>query len=136
MTLIYMFSLSQKTEYAVIFLIALSKIQKGEYLSLSQISKYYNLPYRFLSQIASQFKKIKIVKSKEGSGGGYFLALPAEKITLWQVISLIEGETGLISCLKGKPCDKTNTCELRNVWLDIQNQIQAVLEKYTLKDLI
>jgi Rrf2 family protein len=130
-----MFSLSQKTEYAVIFLIALAKEKNKKYLSLNTISKLYDLPYRFLSVIAGDLKKAGIINSREGVNGGYYLIKDPVKISLFQVINLIEGETGLISCLKGKPCEKQDSCQLKKIWEDIQTGVEGVLKKYTLADL-
>jgi Rrf2 family protein len=128
-----MIQISLKSEYGLLFLFALSE-QKDKCLSLSEISKKYHLPYRFLSQIASVLKKENVIGSKEGKRGGYYLINPLNKLTLHKIISLLDGEPGLIACLRDKKCLQENTCILKSRWLAIQSEIENILTKYTLAD--
>ncbi len=130
-----MLQISQKSEYAILFLLTLAK-SSDKFLSLSKISKLNNLPYRFLSKIASELKKAKFINSKEGVGGGYFLTKSPENINLLEIINLIDGEPGLIRCQRDKTCARSDICQIKDVWNQIQEKIENILNNYTLKDLM
>lgn len=130
-----MLQISQKSEYAIIFLLSLAKSQ-DQYLSLTKIAKLNNLPYRFLSVIAGELKNAKFIDSKEGQSGGYFLTKKPQAINLLEVINLIDGQTGLIRCQREKTCARSNICHIKSVWNNIQEKIENILKNYTLKDLL
>jgi Rrf2 family protein len=63
----------------------------GEPLRIRQIAGRHRIPSRFLVQILLQLKGAGLVSSTRGAAGGYRLARPPERITLWDVMSVIEG---------------------------------------------
>ncbi len=67
-----MISVSKKVEYGLAFVLYLSR-KTGEIISLRQAATQLDLPYRFLSQVATELGKAEIVESKEGKSGGYRL---------------------------------------------------------------
>ena len=129
-----MFKLSRAVEYSIIFLISLNKA-KGVPVSLTKASKTKGLPLKYLEKIAQQLKTKKIIKSKEGTKGGYLLTKKTSQISLKQIITAVEGNKGLVSCIHGQ-CDLSNICSHRSVWLKLNNVLTKELEKITLKDFL
>lgn len=129
-----MFKLSKATEYAIILLKNLNE-GKGIVLSLGIIAKNNGLPLRFLERVASQLKSKKIIKSKEGLGGGYFLAKNPKLINLREVIKAVEGNKGLVSCIYGK-CLSKNKCSHQQVWHKLQIILEKEVAKIKLKDFL
>jgi len=130
-----MLQISLKSEYGLLFLLTLAR-RKGECLSLTKISSYQKLPYRYLSQIAIDLKNAGLVESREGARGGYSLTKHPQDVKLSDVITILDGETGLIQCQRGKSCALSNTCQIKGVWQKIQTEIGEVLRKYTIQDLL
>ena len=59
---------------------------KGEKLAEAQ-----DIPLQFLEHILLELKHARLVRARRGARGGYWLAKPAEEITLADVIRAVEG---------------------------------------------
>jgi len=122
-----MFVVSRETEYAI-FLINFLK-DKNEPISLSHISRHSGLSRQFLAKVAGRLKSAKILASKEGARGGYWLRASPDKISLWRIFDLCEGDKRIVSCFK-KHSDCVRRCHLRRFWRrlekDIQRQLKAI----------
>ncbi len=82
-----------KTEYACIAILELARRHgSGVPVRLREIAELQGIPPRFLVQILLQLKGAGLVTSTRGASGGYLLAKAPEKITLGEVMTLIEGD--------------------------------------------
>jgi Rrf2 family protein len=84
--------LSAKTEYACLAMLQLAEeYAGGEPLQIRRIADEHGIPARFLVQILLQLKGGSLVVSTRGAAGGYRLARLPAKITLGEVIEVMEG---------------------------------------------
>lgn len=60
-------------------------------MQIKDISSQNNIPVQYLAQIFSQLVKSEIIKSVRGKNGGYELARPPAKITVFEILELLEG---------------------------------------------
>jgi Rrf2 family protein len=132
--------LSKRGEYGLKALIDLAS--QGNPQSLVQIrdiAQRQQIPVKFLEQIMLAMKNGGILRSRAGIGGGYYLARPADEITLGQVVRLLEGPLAPIACVSQMAyercvCENEATCGLRLAMLDVRNAIANILDKTTLAD--
>jgi Rrf2 family transcriptional regulator, cysteine metabolism repressor len=111
--------LSAKSEYALLALLELSPhYASGEPLQIRQIASQQSIPDRYLEQLLATLRRAGLVKSQRGARGGYILARDPWKITLYDVVSCIEGFEP-----QADPPQVSDTPE-------------GVLQKYTLQDLV
>ncbi|MGC4001687.1 MAG: Rrf2 family transcriptional regulator [Pirellulales bacterium] len=81
-----------KTEYACIAMLELAQHHGGgEPIRIRDIADRHGIPARFLVQILLQLKGAGLVVSTRGAGGGYQLAKVPDKISLGEVMAVIEG---------------------------------------------
>lgn len=88
---------------AVIFIASRpdSKINTG----LKQISEELRIPRPYLAKILQTLSKKKILHSSKGPHGGFFLLIPAGKLTLMNIIEAIDGGDFFDSCyVTGERC--------------------------------
>ena len=86
---------TSKTLYSLHFLCALTikgKNSPQKPVHLREIAKEYEIPFKFLEQIAILMKSIGLVKGTRGKAGGYQLAETPESIDLSRIIKATEGE--------------------------------------------
>ena len=82
-----------KTEYACIAVLELAhSFERHEPVRIRDIADRHGIPSRFLVQILLQLKGAGLVQSTRGASGGYQLAKPPDEITLFEVMSVIEGQ--------------------------------------------
>ena len=130
-----MFKISKSCEYAILFLVNLTKEASNQQVKLKIITKQTGLPYKFLSRIVLKLKKAKIIASKKGIKGGYFLTKKPQNISLISIIQAVEGKRGLASCVYGR-CSLAANCFHQRIWLRLQNTLDKELAKIKLSDLV
>ncbi len=130
--------LSCKSEYALLALLELAAhYSQGEPLQIRQIAEHQNIPDRYLEQLLATLRRAGLVRSQRGAKGGYILARAPWQITLFDVVSCLEGIDG------GAPpgplalADRRTLEEqiVRELWQEADAAAKAVLQSYTLKDL-
>jgi len=130
--------ISYKSDYALKAVLDLALCYEGrEPVSIHDTAKRIDAPVKFLEQIFSGLKSHGVIESRRGSNGGYLLAKPPEKITVGEIIRLIEGPTEPISCVKQDytGCEEMYTCVFRNIWKDIHDATSQVIDRVNFRDL-
>jgi len=134
--------LSKRGEYALRAMIDLASwTQERSHMPIKEIAERENIPIKFLEQILLTMKNAGLVSSRMGVNGGYYLAKPAEQITLGQIIRLLDGPLAPIRCVSQmayEPCScpDESTCGLRSVMFDVRNSISDILDHKTLADVV
>jgi Rrf2 family protein len=135
--------LSKKGEYALRSLINLGiAAEVGRSLvQVAELAESEQLPVKFLEQIMQALKEAGFVESVRGKFGGYRLAKPAGKITIGQVVRVIDGPLAPIGCVSQTAYEKCTCpdeahCGLRMLMLDVRNAIAGILDRYTLADVV
>jgi Rrf2 family cysteine metabolism transcriptional repressor len=83
--------LTTKSEYTILALIYLARQHPDHFVKMEAIYAEYGIPKKYLEQLFFILKRSGYIKAKRGAEGGYCLAKPPEKITLAEVIRLMDG---------------------------------------------
>lgn len=133
---------SAKAEYACLAMLELA-MRHGEPkpVRLSDIADKHAIPQRFLVQILLQLKGAGLVNSTRGAAGGYQLSRDPDQITLAHILDIIDHPDPL-NAPGSRPTSRKQSEQtplmiaLRNVWQEIINSRQAILERTTLATLV
>jgi len=137
--------LSKRGEYGLRAMIALAEPEENgnapQMMQIKDISAREKIPSKYLEQILLTLKNSGFLHSKMGIGGGYYLAKPAQEITLGQIFRLLDGPVAPIKCVSQiayEPCNcpDERTCGLRLVMGDVRNAIANILDNTTLADVV
>lgn len=127
--------LSSKSEYALLALVELSEqYTSNEPLQIRQIASSQNIPDRYLEQLLATLRRAGLVRSQRGARGGYLLAKAPWQITLYDIVSCIEGFD-----VKGEATTTLTTSDgmvIAEIWQEVCHAAESVLQKYTLQDLL
>jgi Rrf2 family protein len=132
--------LSKRGEYGLRAMIDLATWDhKTPVVQIKEIADRQQIPPKFLEQILLNLKNAGLLHSKMGVGGGYYLAKPADEITLGHIVRVLDGPLAPIRCVSQmayEPCGCPNeeTCGLRMVMLDVRNVVSDILDQTTLAD--
>src|SRR5512142_604919 len=130
--------LSKRGEYGIKALIELAcGDSEPNILQIREIAEREKIPLKFLEQILLTLKNAGILHSRLGMSGGYYLARPADEITLGQIVRTLDGTLAPIRCVSKIAyercvCPDEETCGLRLVMLDVRNAIANILDHTTL----
>lgn len=126
--------LSCKTEYALRALIELAAhYNLGAPLQIRQIASEQDIPDRYLEQLLATLRRSGIVKSQRGAKGGYLLTRDPWQITLWDIVSCIEGLDNPQTV--DDAAKSVESIVVLEVWQEACQAAAAVLQRYTLQDL-
>jgi Rrf2 family protein len=126
---------SAKVDYAVRALAELAAAagsgpMKGEAIAAAQ-----DMPLKFTENILSQLRRAGVVASQRGAVGGYWLSVPAETITIADVIRHVEGA---LADVRGEPPEEVvyggAAVALQDVWIATRATLRSVLEVVTIAD--
>ena len=127
-------NISAKTEYACIAVLELARsVGNSEPLRIRDIADKHGIPSRFLVQILLQLKGAGIVTSTRGAAGGYRLASQPNEISLFKVMSVIDG------CQANESSLKENTAGsrvLNQVWKSITEKNDELLSSIDFAELV
>jgi len=130
-----LFSLTKKSEYALVMLAELVDRGKGGRLNLSEMAQM-GLPRAFMAQVAKELVEEGVLSSKEGRDGGYTLVYDPEEVNLKEVLEMVEGETGPVECVvAGGVCPMVDGCGHQGMMEELNGKMEGLLEEYTLADL-
>ena len=135
--------LTKRGEYALRALIDLGIAEKlgRPLLQIRELAEKENIPIKFLEAILVDLKGSGYLKSLRGRQGGYQLAVPMESIHIGDVVRGIEGPLAPIRCASVTAyqrcsCPDEVHCGLRILMVDVRNAIAAILDRYTLADVV
>jgi len=131
--------LSTRGEYASRAILELASRYGQGPVPIRIIALSQAIPQQFLEQILLLLKRAGYVKSKKGPNGGYYLSKPAERITVAEVIRVMDGPLAPINCvsvMEHEPCPLEDRCGLRYLWKEVRDMVAEHLEKTTFKDVL
>lgn len=124
---------SKKCEYALQAILYLASIEKGENVSARDISESLRIPKEFISKILQSLVHVKIVGSKKGKDGGFYLAKSPSKIRLIDIVEAIDGSEFFTTCVLGFPkCLSISPCPVHNEWSKIREMAYIMLSAKTI----
>jgi Rrf2 family protein len=130
-----MLKISRKADYALLLLSTIAQNGNKRVMSLREVSKAQRMPYKYLSQIAPILVSSKILGSKEGVGGGYFLIKDPNEIKVSEVLRLFDGPVAPVYCMS-KDCICASFCAHKGAMQLIAKSIESSIGKYRLSDLV
>ena len=131
--------LTSKGRYAVMALADLASFNKGDPVSLRDISLRQNISLIYLEQIFLKLKKHNIVNSIRGINGGYILTKEPSKIKLAEIFNAVDEKVKTVKCKKEskKGCNgKSVKCITHDLWDELEIYINTFFEKKNLSDLM
>ena len=87
-------------------------------------------------------KRLGILASKKGKGGGYYLIKKPEEINFADIIRHFDGAIALLPCVTYNyyeactHCKDEKTCGLRSIVKDVRDETVRMLKKTTIADVI
>ncbi len=131
--------LTNRTEYALLALLALARHYGKGLLSGDEIVAQQGVPKRFLQQILFALKRGGFVRSVKGQDGGYELAKPPKDIVIADVVRFFEGALAPSRSVsknfyEPSPIERER-CLVR-LFGAIRDEVARILERTTLEDVL
>jgi Rrf2 family nitric oxide-sensitive transcriptional repressor len=125
------------TDYALRLLMLLA-LEPALPHTIEEAARRYGVSRNHLMKVAQTLTKADFIESQRGRGGGIRLARPAEAVNLGAVVRSTEDGFALVECFdpERNGCVVTAACGLRGPLGEALDAFLAVLDRYSLADLV
>ena len=128
--------LSARADYALRAAIEIANVQEG-HVTAEQVARAQQIPVKFLETILTQLRRAGLVRSQRGPDGGFWLARPADDITLADIIRAIDGQLLGVRGERPENIGYVGAAEpLQRVWIALRASERAILEEVTLGQIV
>ena len=127
-------------EYGLRCLLQVAFHPGPEPLTGPEIARREGLGPEYAARIMRALRVGGLVSSTRGAAGGYRLARPADRISVWEVIGALGGELfheRFCDCRPGqrRECVHAADCAVRALWRKLEGTVRGALERVSLEDL-
>ncbi len=127
--------LTTKGRYAVTAMMDLAIHEVSGPVTLSDIATSQNISLSYLEQLFAALRKAGLVKGLRGPGGGYRLAMPANEISVADIITAVDEKVDVTRCGGRGDCQDGQPCLTHELWRDLSHQLYEFLDKIKLGEL-
>ncbi len=131
--------ISAKGEYAAKAVLYLS-LKYPVVVTIQEVARRHSIPLKYLEHILLELKKAGVLESRRGVRGGYTLARHPEKISVGEVLRIVDGQFSQSSCVEmdqAHPyaCPESDSCGLKQLWQDVQGAVEHILFETSFDDI-
>jgi Rrf2 family iron-sulfur cluster assembly transcriptional regulator len=129
--------LRRNTDYALRAMVNLASHYGNEPISTRTVADEEDISYQLACKLMQKLQRAKLVKSYMGPKGGFILAREPSRISLLEVIEVIQGPVSVNRCLLGSDaCPKQADCHIRKKLESLQEYIENFLKDVTIEKLL
>jgi FeS assembly SUF system regulator len=130
-----MLRMSKLADYATVIMITMARDPEAV-KSAGSLAEATRIPAPTVSKVMKMLVRGGVLLSMRGVSGGYQLALPPQRITLSDVIAVVDGPFGMTECsaLPGL-CTQEAVCGARANWQKVNRLILEALRQVSLADM-
>jgi Rrf2 family protein len=126
-----------KVDYTVRAAIELADEDRASPVKGERIARQQGIPMKYLENILGELKRSGLVGSQRGADGGYWLARPADRITVAELIRAVEGPLANVRGLRPEEVEFAGSAiPLQRMWVCVRASLRGVLEAVTVADLV
>jgi len=128
--------ISRSTGYALVAVGYIAQYYKEGAVLAQRVAKDYNIPLEYLLKILQQLVRANLLRSKRGPRGGFFLAKPAENISLLDIIEAVDGPMISHLHLAEQTNNEPFSLRMERICKSATEQSKAVFEKAILANIL
>lgn len=131
--------LTTKSEYSLLALIYITRNENKGFIKIEEICTNCDVPKKYVELLLTVLRQNRYIKTKRGISGGYKLAKPASKISIAEIIRLMDGALAPTESVSKYFFSSTPLSKEKNiirVMKEIRDYVANKLEKLKLSDLV
>lgn len=133
--------LSSHEEYGLRCLLQVASQGAEGSATIPEISRKEGISAPYVAKLMRILRQGGLVRAARGKAGGYTLTLPPERIFVGDALAILGGriyEDRFCNNHSGiqNSCVHSTNCSMRSLWRSLQDAVDSVLRKTTIRDLI
>jgi len=135
-----MFSFTKRADYALLalsYLTVTSDRDKDRLVNTKEIAEHFHIPVELLAKILQALARHNLVASFPGPTGGYRLVRSPARISVADVVRIVDGQLGIVHCSNGNElgCEQYTRCTIRNPLSLIELRMYDLLSEMSIRDI-
>lgn len=129
--------LNLQSDYALRLLMQLA-VNENVLCTIADIAACHGISKNHLMKVANMLGREGFIETVRGRAGGLRLARNADTLIIGDVVRKTEGDFALVDCMQdgNSSCLVTPVCRLKGVLGEATQAFMAVLDRYTIADLV
>ncbi|MGV8049530.1 MAG: RrF2 family transcriptional regulator [Anaerolineaceae bacterium] len=133
--------ITNQADYALRSMLFIAPLGTDKPIPSNVIAEEMQISRIFLSRINSQLGNAGLIKTRRGARGGIVLAKKPADISIYDILTAVDGNISLIHCTKDpEGCPLSDNCPYMDFWKEAedllikkmkQTSLQDILEQYT-----
>ncbi|RJQ43240.1 MAG: Rrf2 family transcriptional regulator [Gaiellales bacterium] len=131
--------ISSKSEYGLLALMDIALHQQDGPVNRSHVAERQQVPLPYLTQVLRELVNGGLLESTRGPSGGYTLAADPARISLLDVVMVLQGAVSPATCAgsdSDSGCGRLEGCVLASVWSRLKSANEDVLKETMLADIL
>lgn len=133
--------ISAQEEYGLRCLLRVAHAPDLSPQTLARVAEAEGLGTDYVLKLLQRLRQAGLLATVRGARGGYRLARPAARITVWEALAPLGAPLlpeDFCDCHSGRQrdCVRLLDCSLRALWSAVDRSVRGVLEGVTLADLL
>ena len=128
--------LTTKGRYAVTAMLDIALHADDGPVSVQDIAQRQDISSSYLEQIVGRLKRVGLLCSHRGPGGGYRLGCEPEEISISAVVTAVGEGVDATRCAGRADCQEGHMCLTHDLWVDLSAQIDTFLQGISLASLV
>ena len=130
-------NLTAKSRYALKIMMDLAAHAAQGHQQRAKMAARQAIPLEFMDQVLSRLREHGLIVSIRGRNGGVALSRDPDKIHLWDIFIAVEDRFFPVLCVQDHHlCQGEAQCISSEAWNDVYAELQGVLARKNLKDLV
>lgn len=129
--------LNRKVEYALMALRYMASKVPGELTTAKEVVDATGCPFDATARVMQLMAQKGILKSEQGSHGGYAIVRDLSKTSFYELIEMILGPLGIVKCVHAvNVCDMEGTCNIRSPLAELNARLIDFYKNLTVFEIL
>lgn len=129
--------LSQTAEYALRAVLYLAERADDGTVRVGEMAQALRIPHNYLSKILHRLARAGVLASTRGKTGGFQLAVPADRLRLYEIVAPFDRIDERRRCLMGRPqCNDSTACAAHSRWKHVADTVATFFRETSIADLL
>ena len=131
-----MIRITKQTDYGILMLSLMAGHPAGSIHTVRDLAGQAAISMPMASKILKPLARSGIIESQRGVKGGYRLAREASRISVAEVLEILEGPVRITTCVSNPgSCEREAICPTRSNWEKINDTVRSALKKVSLSEM-
>lgn len=134
-----MYRINRKIEYALMALKQMSQKMPGELTSAKEVCDQLKTPFDATARVMQIMANKGLLRSEHGAFGGYQITKDLAKVSLYDLVEMIEGPQALVKCIHnadGESCDIRSNCNISQPLTVLNQKLNDFYRGVSLRELL